>query len=393
MDHEEFGGRAECALVPVPLEFNCRDRFGAGTAEMSVLGGETYGVAKDIALKMIKVVNRFGRTRTSILLKGLEYVADRKVETGNPMVVTMGISARLRDSSLEEAVNRLVEDFGIPVVVGAGNDGSNACDDAPANAASVLTVGSITDSNALAPNSNTGSCVDIYAPGVGLEAAGIADSTASTSYGGTGMAAALAAGVAGLYLERNPLLDGSLVIQSIKSFGVPDVLTNAFPNLLLSTAGLSSGLSLVSLPFQINCGGEQEQVQSGVWLADQYFANGLVYGPIDREGYGNTDDDVLYKTERFDPNLKYEIPIANGSYTVTTYYSENFHANVGLRQFAIYAEGSMVVDNFDIFQETGRRYRAMSHSFDIVVRDSVLDLELVATLDSGKLNALKIVEL
>ncbi|HEX6077775.1 MAG TPA: S8 family serine peptidase [Micromonosporaceae bacterium] len=54
------------------------------------------------------------------------------------------------------------------VAVAAGNDDSDACDCSPASAANATTVMASDQTDRKASFSNTGSCADLYAPGVGV---------------------------------------------------------------------------------------------------------------------------------------------------------------------------------------------------------------------------------
>ena len=75
-----------------------------------------------------------------------------------------------------------ISKMNVVVVVAAGNDGSDACKFSPASASSAITVASSDnqDLRVLFPPSNTGSCVDIVAPGYFIK---------STYIGGNGATA------------------------------------------------------------------------------------------------------------------------------------------------------------------------------------------------------------
>ena len=77
-------------------------------------------------------------------------------------------------SRLGTATQKLVES-GIPVIVAAGNDGTDACNSSPGRVKSVLTIGASCvggdpefcggPADAVASWSCFGPCVDLYAPG------------------------------------------------------------------------------------------------------------------------------------------------------------------------------------------------------------------------------------
>ena len=72
-------------------------------------------------------------------------------------------------------VNTLVDKFGVPMVIAAGNDQENACLSSPGRAKSALTIGASCVGgdpefcggplDSAAVWSNFGSCIDLYAPG------------------------------------------------------------------------------------------------------------------------------------------------------------------------------------------------------------------------------------
>jgi subtilisin family serine protease len=196
--HKEFGGRAKCGAFF--LESNCSDLNGHGTHCAGTIGAATYGVAKNVNLVAVKILNRFGSGTLVTSIAGVDYVVgEKKRHPTRKMVASMSFGGGF-ETAFNSAVNAAVI-AGIVVVAAAGNEDIDACDVSPASAANVISVAAATKTDARASFSNWGSCVDIFAPGANITSTWIGNITAINTISGTSMAAPHVAGVAALYLQ------------------------------------------------------------------------------------------------------------------------------------------------------------------------------------------------
>ena len=109
--------------------------------------------------------------------------------------------------------------------------------------ASAITVAASDASDRRASFSNFGSCVDMFAPGVGVQSSYIGSPTATAFLSGTSMASPHVAGAAALLLQAHPGYDVAQVTNVLKARATPDKIIDpaGSPNLLLYTAGIDGG--------------------------------------------------------------------------------------------------------------------------------------------------------
>ncbi len=220
--HQEFGGRASIAADFINDEFNLYDCNGHGTHVAGTIGGATYGVAKSVNLRAVRVFGCGGTTTTSTVIAGIDWVTANRVR---PAVANMSIGNGASDA-MDAAVRRLIAS-GVTCVIAAGNDNQDAINRSPARVTEAITVGAtdkydrralVADaSGALAWGSNYGSVVDLFAPGVSITSAWYTSNTATATIGGTSMATPHVAGVAAQYLQTNPGASPYAVQNVIKS--------------------------------------------------------------------------------------------------------------------------------------------------------------------------------
>jgi subtilisin family serine protease len=227
--HQQFSGRAFSGYDA--FGGNGSDCNGHGTHVAGTVGGTVHGVAKQVRLHAVRVLNCQGSGTTSGVIAGVDWVRANHVK---PAVANMSLGGGA-STALDNAVTNAIN-AGVTFAVAAGNDNRNACNFSPARVAAALTVGSTTASDARSSFSNYGSCVNIFAPGSSITSAWHTSDTATNTISGTSMAAPHVAGVAALYLEAVPTATPAQVGSVITSSATADRLSsirNGSPNLLL----------------------------------------------------------------------------------------------------------------------------------------------------------------
>ena len=185
--HSQFGSRASTV-------YGSNDCNGHGTHVAGTIGGSTYGVAKGVLLRGVRVLNCSGSGTWSGIIAGVDWVRANHIK---PAVANMSLGGGF-SSSVNTAVNNLAN-AGVFVAVAAGNSNANACNFSPASASAVTSVMSSTSSDAKSSFSNWGSCAHVYAPGSSITSAWHTSNTATNTISGTSMASPHVAGVAALY--------------------------------------------------------------------------------------------------------------------------------------------------------------------------------------------------
>ncbi|HEX5885430.1 MAG TPA: FG-GAP-like repeat-containing protein [Pyrinomonadaceae bacterium] len=228
-----------------------------------------------------------------------------------PAVANISIIASA-NTSLDTAVSNLINS-GVPVVVGAGNDNTNAGNFSPARVAAALTVSATDDTDTRAvfttlSAANFGSVLDLFAPGKFITSTWDTSDTASDTISGTSMASPHVAGVVAQYLQLNPFASPATVHAAIVNNATTGVVNNpgtGSPNRLLYSDFLTKPAAATYTDFDADAFADLAvwTPSNGVWSIFmsatstssfvQWGASTDILAPGDYDGDGKADRAVF----------------------------------------------------------------------------------------------------
>ena len=202
LDHREFGGRAVAGFdafgnaATLPGGGDCE---GHGTHVAGIVGGRRSGVAKAVTLVSVRVLGCDGGGSVTGVIAGINWVSGYAATPAVANLSLGGLVSPTLDRAVADAVAR-----GITFTAAAGNFAADACRYSPARVPSALTVGATNGDDVVGGYSNTGPCVDLFAPGTGIVSAWSDGPDGQMSATGTSAAAPYVAGAAAVLLGEHP---------------------------------------------------------------------------------------------------------------------------------------------------------------------------------------------
>ncbi|MDI6784990.1 MAG: S8 family peptidase, partial [bacterium] len=201
LTHPDLQPNIKGGYNPIKPNKSANDDNGHGThvagsvaAVNNAIG--VIGVAPQVNLYAVKVLNAAGKGFLSDIIEGLQWCIENKMQ-----VVNMSFGSDYGNTSEYEAIYAAFTS-GITLVAAAGNDGYANSVDYPAVYPEVIAVTAIDRSLKFASFSSYGPEVDITAPGVQIYSTYKGSKYATMS--GTSMASPHVTGVVALRLAQNP---------------------------------------------------------------------------------------------------------------------------------------------------------------------------------------------
>lgn len=197
----------------LPHDDNGHGTHIAGTiAAANQLNG-MIGVAPRALIYPVKAFDHNGSAFVSDIILGIDWCVRNRVN-----VINMSFGMKTRSKSLLNAVIN-AHNAGVIIVASSGNDGKRRSIDYPARYPYTISVGATTKLRRIAPFSNRGVYIDIYAPGDKIVSAWLRGKYHEMS--GTSMATSHVSGAIALLLAYKPGLSPNEIKTVLKRSLLP----------------------------------------------------------------------------------------------------------------------------------------------------------------------------
>jgi subtilisin family serine protease len=162
------GGFNELNLTPDPLDDNGHGTHVAGTIAAAMNGDGVVGVAPNVDIYSVKVLDACGSGSLSQILRGVDWVMQKKSEIGGNWIMSLSLgsdgASTSEASSFQNAYNA-----GILTFAAAGNGYPDSAGlSYPAAYSTVVSVGAIDSTGTIASFSQRGPDLKVVAPGVSV---------------------------------------------------------------------------------------------------------------------------------------------------------------------------------------------------------------------------------
>lgn len=191
-----------------PNDDNGHGTHIAGTIAASNPNHGMIGVAPNALIAPIKAFDENGSAYVSDIIQAIDWCVKNDMD-----VINMSFGMRTRSKAMQNAVIRAFNK-GIIIVASSGNESKKKAIDYPARYSHTIAVGATNALRKIAPFSNRGIYIDIYAPGDRIISSWVNGDYHEMS--GTSMATSHVTGAIALLLQRYPHLRPSDIKAILK---------------------------------------------------------------------------------------------------------------------------------------------------------------------------------
>lgn len=198
------------------------DDYGHGTHVAGIIaaqpgikkvnGMDVVGVAPDVELYAVKVMDRWGQGDLLDILKGIEWAIENDMD-----IINMSFGSESESQLFKEMLDRAYEQ-GILLVSASGNEGNDHPVIYPAKFDSVIAVSSVEKDLSLSSFSSKGEEVELAAPGSEIVSTYIRGNYRTES--GTSQAAPHVAGFLAILKEKYPTLTNEQLREKMKEYTI-----------------------------------------------------------------------------------------------------------------------------------------------------------------------------
>lgn len=192
----------------LPHDDNGHGTHIAGTIASANQVQGMIGIAPRAQIYPVKAFDHNGSAFVSDIILGIDWCVRNRVN-----IINMSFGMKTRSKALLTAITNAYN-AGIIVVASSGNDGKRRAVDYPARYPQTISVGATTKLRRVAPFSNRGAFIDIYAPGDKIVSAWLRGKYHEMS--GTSMATSHVSGAIALLLAHKPHLTPAEIKVIIK---------------------------------------------------------------------------------------------------------------------------------------------------------------------------------
>jgi len=191
-----------------PIDDNGHGTHIAGTIAAANPNYGMIGVAPHALIAPVKAFDQHGSAYVSDIVQAIDWCVRNRMN-----IINMSFGMRTRSKSMLNAVQRAYQK-GVIIIASSGNDSKRKSIDYPARYLNTVAVGATNANRKVAPFSNRGAYIDIYAPGDCIVSAWLNNDYHEMN--GTSMATSHVSGAVALLLQLYPKLRPSDIKAVLK---------------------------------------------------------------------------------------------------------------------------------------------------------------------------------